>query len=201
VFWSEPDIVRITFMDEGTVISTVNVVGGTAYELSRVDVPERTGYKLVGWSADSLSPDAEYMIYDSISVTENMSLHTIWEKLLSVSFHLDDGTKIVYVETGSDIPLGTAEKEGYNFKGWTQSGNDSLLNGTIAVYKNMDLYPEWEKRTTTIVVPADDRDGTDNSGTLEPSTSDGGVSFTTIGIVGATIAALVAVSLFVARRS
>ncbi len=199
-FWSEPDIVRITFMDDSMQISVVNVVTGTGYDLSRVDVPAKTGYDFIGWSTSQTSSRVSYEADDTLTVTDGMTLYAVWEKLLTVTYHVGDDTETVYCQAGSDVTLKTVTKDGYTFKGWSTTGTMPVLESTIMVYRSMDIFPVWEKTeqppTPSIVIEPDDTNDDPTEGS-----SGGFLESNAMGIVAAAVAAALVVMLVIVRRS
>jgi uncharacterized repeat protein (TIGR02543 family) len=201
-FWSEPDIVRLTFMDDVSQISVVNVVTGSGYDLSRIDVPPKAGYNFIGWSTSQTSSRVSYDVDDTLTVSDNMILYAVWEKLLAVTYHLGDDTETIYCQAGSDLHLKTANKDGYTFKGWSTTGTSPVLDSSIVVYRNMDIFPVWERveqpPAPTVVEPENIDDGQDN----RPEGNSGGfLESNAMGIVAAAVAAALVVMLVIVRRS
>jgi uncharacterized repeat protein (TIGR02543 family) len=131
-----------------------------------------------------------------------MILYAVWEKLLAVTYHLGDDTETIYCQAGSDLHLKTANKDGYTFKGWSTTGTSPVLDSSIVVYRNMDIFPVWERveqpPAPTVVEPENIDDGQDN----RPEGNSGGfLESNAMGIVAAAVAAALVVMLVIVRRS
>jgi peptidyl-prolyl cis-trans isomerase B (cyclophilin B) len=75
-------------------------------------------------------------------------------ELVEIQFHLDGGTFLneedlqkyfTNVEVGSDIPVPSVEKEGYELDGWyIDSEYTTSIDFMSPVMEDLNLYPKWE---------------------------------------------------------
>lgn len=102
---------------------------GQAKELT-ANKYKRTGYTFRGWSTTQNGTikykDKENVV--SLTTNKNYNLYAVWSPITyKITYELNGGTldnKITtYKITTDDIKLGTPQKEGYTFKGWTTDDN------------------------------------------------------------------------------
>ena len=109
------------------------------------DIPERNGYKFIGWSTDPLATEAQYEPGDSYTDDKNINLFAIWEdKELPIISSVDVSTT-EYTADGVVITVNASDntaKVYYSFDGglsWTSSSsitineNITLSAGSIVV--------------------------------------------------------------------
>lgn len=202
VSWSEPDIIRITFMSDGTQVYSVNASAGSTYDLSKVGTPSKEGYGFLGWSTEEGSARVAYDADDAVTATESITLHAVWEKLVEVTYHNNGKTETEYYEAGSEVTLKTVSKDGYKFKGWSASVDGQVLESPLTVYRNVDLFAIWEKEEQS---PSSDKiiviDGEGTDKVAENKGSGGSMDSGTIAIAVAVIAGVMLALLFVVRRA
>ena len=206
-YWSDPEIVKLNLNDSATLMRSVNVQKGSAYDLSETEDITKECYLLIGWSKSKTSNTAAYALEDSLTVTADTTLYAVWEKMIKVTFHDGEKTTADYVRKGDSMDLPEPKKDGYVFLGWTQKGSDDILE-TLEPTKDTDLYSKWrvdESKTgdgSNNSQTSDSRTTASDSGSHNVSSTGGsGISMTTIGI-GAAVAAIVSVLLvFQIRRA
>lgn len=165
----------LRLMDGGTLLSTHELDYGTQFLLSQQQVPQRTGYKLIGWDKSQSSVSPRYSTEMAVFMAGDITLYTVWEDLVSVTYHDIDPAEVVYCSSGDEIELRSSSKAGYTFSGWAVSGSDEILPSTITVVKDLDLYPRWtaiEAETVTEEPKAEDPEPekTDKSNDAEDRT-------------------------------
>ncbi len=125
--------------ENGTVVTEKVALDGS-FSLSDFEIPEREGYKFIGWIDDSTGNKAE----DAYDVDyKDFSFTAEWEALkYKVSYTDDEGAEIESFEAvyGEQVPVTaeTPEKEGFVFKGWSPEIPDSMPA------KDLVFSPVWE---------------------------------------------------------
>ena len=104
----------------------------------------KDGYILEGWYKDSA---LNIPVSFPLTVTENMTLHAKWTKIVyRVSFNTNGGSYVEGLETDNISTAPSTFKNGYIFEGWYK---DSTLNVPVSfpltVTENMTLYAKWLK--------------------------------------------------------
>ncbi len=127
------------------------------------DEPYRDGYEFIGWSEQRGADEASYYPGEDITVTENITLYAVWDKLASefyVCYNANGGTNAPQTQfVGSNsigyIPDEVPVRDGYEFTGWCVN-----LNGTGTWYypgdmirrsddqEDITLYAMWEVTET-----------------------------------------------------
>jgi len=199
--------VTLRLMDGSTLLSSHELNYGTQFLLSQQQVPQRTGYKLIGWDKSQSSVSPRYSTEMAVLMSRDTTLYTIWEDLASVTYHDIDPAEIVYCSSGDEIELRSSSKAGYTFSGWAVSGSDEVLPSTITVSTDLDLYPRWTAIETKAVIeepkaeePAPEKTDTDTDTEDRPvnvpepeNTRNGGGSNIPLIAAAAAIAAIAAV--------
>jgi uncharacterized repeat protein (TIGR02543 family) len=199
--------VTLRLMDGSTLLSSHELNYGTQFLLSQQQVPQRTGYKLIGWDKSQSSVSPRYSTEMAVLMSGDTTLYTIWEDLASVTYHDIDPAEIVYCSSGDEIELRSSSKAGYTFSGWAVSGSDEVLPSTITVSTDLDLYPRWTAIETKTVIeepkaeePAPEKTDTDTDTEDRPvnvpepeNTRNGGGSNIPLIAAAAAIAAIAAV--------
>ncbi len=137
---------QITFMDESTIVSEMEVK--SIDDLIRPQDLTKDGYVFKGWFKD-LEGTIPFE-FDSI-IDSNLTIYAGWNKLLDVTFNTQGGSLItgVTLEKGQKVtePINSPAKDGFEFVGWYKDENGSEVfdfgqtisnNTTIyAFYKNI----------------------------------------------------------------
>lgn len=130
------------------------------------DVPEKVGYKFLGWNketASSTTPD--YKAGDTFTMEDsNVTLYAVWEGATykityidatgdpSVSGIPQEETKTY--ETPINISTETPTRTGYTFVEWNTnpdgSGTSYQKGSTYSKEEDLKLYAQWEEKTFTI---------------------------------------------------
>lgn len=122
----------------------------------------KTGYTFLGWS---LTADGETVYYDQASVTveNHITLYAVWQdsslSVNSITFSANSGTGADIVNNVADgdtytIPSCNFHKEGFIFKGWSESADGQALyfaGDNIVITKDMVLYAVWEQESGTYI--------------------------------------------------
>lgn len=132
------------------------------------EIPERKGYKFLGWSEDKSGNDK---IYKSGQQVKNLTtvngdkvtLYAIWEKgLINMYFDANGGVvsqnsmKVAY-ESTIGIKLPEPEREGYNFVGWTMGKNGGTKVDSsyyVNLMQDFTIYAQWEEQEYEITFDA-----------------------------------------------
>ncbi len=186
------------------------------FALSAAGTPVQTGYKFLGWSKTSTAKTPEYISSSTVPVRSDTTLYAIWEKLICVTYHDDTGTfsEPTYCEKNGSIALRDMNREGYVFKGWSESNSTAVLKGTVTVTRDLDLYPQWEpvkteEETTPPVTepetpaqtPEEKTDTTEPTAPMSTKTSGGSDNSNAVMItVGAAVAAAITAIVFIQFR-
>ena len=131
----------------------------------------KTGYTLLGWSADSKAKKATYAVYSGIKDTwidknyGNKNLYAVWSpNTYSVVFNANKGTGSIPTQTGLKYDTKTKltannkkiTRTGYKFNGWNTKADGKgtkvadgaqVLNLTSAKNGKVTLYAQWKANT------------------------------------------------------
>ena len=188
--------------DGSTSILTKTLVYGDVFDLGDVNVSERTGYMLLGWSYTKNSSDADLAPDSEVDVYENTTLYTVWEKLIAVTFHNDGTIVSELVKKGSLLTLEVLEDPSRVFKGWSTSSDGDVLGTYVTANSDMHLYAVWGEIPAKDPETDDPDDRTHEQKTVPPAPSGqtsetksgGGINLTYAG-VAAVAAAITSVML------
>ena len=179
--------VSLRLMDGRTTLSNTNVQSGSDYQLSSVFVPEKEGYRLLGWSSDSTAKIAEYSINDAVAPSQNTILYTVWERMMQLTLHDGSNVESEYHPMNETVQLDELEKEGYAFKGWSTEADGEIVDDILRIDSDIELYAVWEPLGSSMVVVPDSDDGLP----MFSDTPSEGVSKGTLTIGAAAIVAVV----------
>ena len=208
-------MINLCFKDGAAIIDRFDLEPGSSFSISDLEIPEKEGYRFVGWDSASSSVTAEYSASSILKISSDLTLYAIWEQLAVITYHLD-GVDPVVCTVGSMIILETPSSTGQIFKGWSVPESANLLKGTIRVEQSMDLYPNWEavpaQTPSTDPEPSGDPDKrptgiTDidmghSSGTYSGSLTSKGDNNALIIVTGAAVAAIISfLVVFQVRRN
>ncbi len=136
------------------------------FDISKLkDVFKRDGKVLFGWSsvsADAKNPDWAYEYYSSTrrkpTATKDTELYAVWRnEKLTITFNANDGTtnpetktqQVDFGESYVTLDENTFTREGYTFKGWSNSMQDISPDYTTelrgSVYDDITLYAVWKR--------------------------------------------------------
>lgn len=105
---------------------------------------------LLGWSTTN-DNTIEYEIDKTITLTDNMTLYTVWEKEVeaskeyTVTFDSNGGSAVAsqtILSGGTATKPSNPTKSGYTFKGWNL--NESEYNFSSKVTSDITLVAQWE---------------------------------------------------------
>ena len=130
----------------------------------------KTGYELLGWSADRNANTTTYSTYSDVSnewinwinsYSPSINLYAIWKaKQYKVTLNTNGGTvnfDSIVVTYDSTYNLPNAEKTGYHFNGWFTSsdgGTQVSSNDKVSITGEQTLYAHWSKDTMMITFDA-----------------------------------------------
>lgn len=184
--WKEKDtsLYTVTYKPNGGAgTDTVhNVSGGKEYVIQSLDYVN-TGFVFKGWSNTEYGQPL-YHAGDKITVTENIILYAVWEKIsdnevyYTVIIDGNGGTGSVITENIKEnseyiLPDNSFEKAGFVFKGWSEDINGSIIfqpNDTIIIDKDITFYAVWQKENANYTLTLDSN-GADNSENLSYTVS------------------------------
>lgn len=137
-------------------------------------VPQRLGYRFLGWSASSASSEPSYLPGATYAEDQDITLYAVWGSLdYTLYFNMNGGEGTldpIHIENGNvcTIPNFTPARTGYDFLGWS-----SDRNAVTAEYQAGDFYPGGETtlyavwKIRTYVVSFDSA----GAGTFDPITA------------------------------
>lgn len=98
-------------------------------------IPNRPGYKFIGWSTQKDAIDAEYYPGGDFTLNANTELYAVWKEnpMRTVTYELNGGNGVFDEQNqleGLSVQLSTSvpKKVGYTFDGWLATGS---VNGTF----------------------------------------------------------------------
>ena len=142
----------------GSAVNPQNVdktAGTVNVNLSSV-TPTKDGYRFIGWNTNKDATTAQYNANQTISISDNITLYAIWQKVSTISFEtngagtIEDETKL----KGEKVTLPTLTKANATFKGWstTQNGSVEYKAGAEFTVGETDVtfYAIWEQSSYTV---------------------------------------------------
>ncbi len=154
--WVEKDATLRLMNDDDTVFYTGTVKWGSQAAFP-ADVPKKTGYTFVGWSATKGSATSEYIGAGGVVLTaETTDLYPVWDKdnvLYSLIFDANEGTGAPETLSVRDkaeshtfvIPEGYPTLDGYGCVGWSIT-----RNGDVAYVAGDEVELGWENPSETL---------------------------------------------------
>lgn len=131
-------------------------------------VPTRDGYKFLGWSENpaATQPNATYAAGKTLTMTQNLTLYAVWQKLGTYTITYKSGVSDSSVSNlppagkkteGEPYILSsiTPVREGYNFAGWSKNYGGEKDYKAEAVYnedKDLTLYAIWKAKSYRLYV-------------------------------------------------
>lgn len=131
-------------------------------------VPTRDGYKFLGWSENpaATQPNATYAAGKTLTMTQNLTLYAVWQKLGTYTITYKSGVSDSSVSNlppagkkteGEPYILSsiTPVREGYNFAGWSKNYCGEKDYEAEAVYnedKDLALYAIWKAKSYRLYV-------------------------------------------------
>ncbi len=135
---------------ESEYTSNIVEAGQTASDLQLTNTTDK---HFKGWSLDKIN----IVTPSTITINENTTFYAIWEYQKEVKFM--NGTEQVgntqYGFNTSDITVPTAEKQGYNFLGWTTDGTNVVDLTNYELTTNVVFMAKFELIEHTITFVAD----------------------------------------------
>lgn len=151
--WRQPDQLTVTFMDGSKVIYYQTGTEGTMVVIDVSD-PVSGDRRFLNWSLDG----EPYSKGDSILLTENIVMDSVWEKkaIVTVTFKADG--RVVGTQTGYEgamliIAQNNPPKEGKIFVDWYGNGHHYGNGDGITLCNDMTLEAQWrdlETKTLTL---------------------------------------------------
>ncbi len=148
-YWSEPEMAKLYLKDGNTNLSVVNIQKGESFDLSEY-AAEKEGYILKGWSKNRTSTSVAYGTDAKITVSYDTIVYAVWEKLISVKFIDGDSVRIVYAQKDSQVELPVLSKDGYEFRGWTLKGSETILESLTAT-QDTELSSSWKSAEPPVI--------------------------------------------------
>ena len=131
-------------------------------------VPTRDGYKFLGWSENpaATQPNATYAAGKTLTMTQNLTLYAVWQKLGTYTITYKSGVSDSSVSNLPPAGKKTEEepyilssitpvREGYNFAGWSKNYGGEKDYKAEAVYnedKDLTLYAIWKAKSYRLYV-------------------------------------------------
>ena len=144
---------KVTLMDGGSVIGTVNVSHGGQY--GSLPKPTREGYTFAGWYP-TMTGGTQVMPQDTLLSNGDHSLFAMWyPNTYQVTLDANGGSggKTFEVDFGQSYgELPTPSRDGYTFEGWftAKSGGNQVVAGTVVnTASNHTLYAHWVKKAVS----------------------------------------------------
>jgi uncharacterized repeat protein (TIGR02543 family) len=134
--------------------ATVYYGGAYADALKIAGTPSREGYTFLGWFTEFYDEEVTAdmtvdMIYDHNAFAKwKINDYTVAFDADGGKFSKDNQSYETSYEYGTEIDLANIEaptRDGYTFKGWSNSKNGTILGTTYKVTKGDTLYAVWEK--------------------------------------------------------
>ena len=146
----------------GTEIAAITTYYGTT--LDEPTAPTRTGYTFAGWFKDADCLTAWNFEVDTVPAGD-ITLHAKWiANSYTVVFHANNGTadttsQNFKYDEAQNLTANTFTKEGYTFKGWSESsGGDvkyadkvSVTNLTADNNGTINLYAVWNAQIFSVI--------------------------------------------------
>ncbi len=175
----DEDVTVYAIWEEKTIEIRYNILNGTnqpenqikywTQDLKLTDViPEKTGYKFLGWSTKTNGNKPEDVEYEGSSMLTSNDvtvLYAVWElQNCTLTYDANGGNggpekqNLKYgekIQIGLTIPM----KVGYNFIGWGTLSSDTTptynVGSDYTIYEeNAVLYAIWEAKTFTVTYNA-----------------------------------------------
>ena len=169
--WREDDTFTVTYDANGGagVPADSNRYYQNDTVTARFDrVPERSGYRFLGWSADCMATaptyteqDADFLMGDA-----NVTLYAVWQKigLYTITYHAnadgdvvvglpDAGIKTEHVDYV--ISQATLSRAGYTFLGWSRNRGGELDFHSGDIYsddRDVTLYAVWQRNMYGVTI-------------------------------------------------
>ena len=153
--WDIPKV-TVTF-DYGYPDSPTNIQKEVTFdsEISFPPLPTRNGYNFCYWVDDQGNQyDSDETIWIGI---DNKHITAVWEKnpTITLNYGFDNNTQILEVEYGEDftIPSDIPQRQGYDFRNWTDSKTGSKYTLGKKIYnikEDIMLNAEWEAKSYSI---------------------------------------------------
>ncbi len=125
-------------------------------------VPQRSGYRFLGWSTSRTDSTVSYQPGDSIIITDNLILYAVWElnqgpqQTYTLTFDANGGSITIANQTGNgNITISNSEptRSGYTFKSWNTKTDGTGTNYAPGAIYNLSadvtLYAIWQKGGTS----------------------------------------------------
>lgn len=124
-------------------------------------IPDKKGYKNIGWSKTKNAPSADGKAGDRVRVSRNLNYYAVQTKANAIIFHKNDGSvlKTEYVQNGRYAPS-LKNRPGYTFMGWSRKPNqqtspDYVEGEYIRVTRTTHLYAvEFDRSREVDLVPS-----------------------------------------------
>ena len=121
---------------------------------SEIPLPEREGYKFLGWYRVREVTSANYPFTDFTVIIENLELFAKWEIIeYSITYELNGGKFETEVNNVFNINTNTfnlpaPKMDGYEFCGWYTSEDfegDAVIQILKGTNRNLKLFAKWEE--------------------------------------------------------
>ena len=112
-------------------------------------VPQRTGYRFLGWSASSGATTPSYSAGGTYTADNDITLYAVWEPLTYVVSFDSAGAGAydpITVNHGETVSLPVPQRLGFLFEGWYSSDN-RLVTDSTAIVTNLSLTARWTELT------------------------------------------------------
>ena len=128
--------------------------------MSNMPIPERNGYKFLGYSEDRNSTTANITNSSSYDYKEDKTFFAVWSKLYTVTFDSNTGkfgsdiTKTIQYTNGSPMSnLPIPEKSGYSLLGYSVASDSTAAeittSSSFTYNEDKYLYAIWKVVTNT----------------------------------------------------
>lgn len=148
----EVSVYTITYeLDGGTYDGPTTLVHG---ELMELDSAKKDGFMFIGWV---LEPGSKRYVVEIIG-SKDLTLYAVFiPKEYTITYDLDGGTYqgATTIEHGQKIQLGTPEKEGHIFLGWTLERNSEDYITELTGSSDVVIYAIFDAMEFTITFELD----------------------------------------------
>lgn len=156
--WESKTVKVYFYRNDGSVqpYTIINVERNQYLDSNKFPTPIWENYTLKGWA---VSPNGE-LITNHIQITKDTTLYAIWNRFYKITFDINNGIgktpDAKEIEEGEDLYSYSLpnnvyfSRDGYLFRGWSQTSTGAPISGSIKISNDITLYAVWSKKTYTI---------------------------------------------------
>ena len=161
--WTEPEnVLNISVSPSSSGSVTIDSVSGSAVTAT---AEAESGYGFKNWT-DGTATDANAT--KAFAVTGVLSWTAVFEPVVTVTFHANDGTgttttQTIAVGTETALDPNTFAREGYIFEKWNTkadgTGTPYEDGEKVNIEEDLTLYAQWTTDITALIAAAEVKDG------------------------------------------